>query len=172
MGFDIVSITSLEADIPSYSLQPFVSVKRLDRAQRCAMRRPPLTTRFTVQYAPSPQGPRHIHSIAGGARALDTFLAIEALSLPSPNTPAKIEPHPPPIKRSSSAQAPTRTNMHPPTHTQGREEPATRPTGIPLRQPRRPHTAFLHIVTVKGDPDRDSIPRSRPYSSLVPPTFP
>ena len=34
LGFDIVSITSLEENIPSHSLQPFVSAKRLDRVQR------------------------------------------------------------------------------------------------------------------------------------------
>jgi len=38
----------------SHSLQPFASAKRLDRVQKRALRRPPLPTRCTVQYAPSP----------------------------------------------------------------------------------------------------------------------
>ena len=40
------------------------------------------------------------------------------------------------------------------------------------RQPRQPHNDLLYIVTVEGDPDRDSIPRPKPYTSLVPPTSP
>jgi len=134
-GFDRVSITSMENDIPSHSLQPFVSAKRLARTQRRALQRPPLTTRCIVPYTPFPQGPRHIRSIAGGVQALDTFLATEALSLPSLDTPAKVEPHSPLIKRRSSAQAPTRTKRgkHPslPPPPQWREEPGTHPTSIP-----------------------------------------
>jgi len=34
------------------------------------------------------------------------------------------------------------------------------------------HNYLLHIVTVEGDTDRDSIPRPGPYTSLAPPTFP
>jgi len=33
LGFDILSITSTEENIPSHSLQPFISIKRLARAQ-------------------------------------------------------------------------------------------------------------------------------------------
>ena len=36
LGFDIVTITSLEKNIPFHSLQPFVSAKRLDRAPATA----------------------------------------------------------------------------------------------------------------------------------------
>jgi len=177
LGFYIVSITSLEKTIFSHSLQPFVSAKRLDQAKRRALRRPPLTTRCIVQYAPSPHDPRHILSIAGRAQALDIFLAREALSLPPPNPLAKVEQCPPPIKRSLSVQAPTRTmrGKHPgrgraPSRTHAGGE-HTSPASF-ARQPRRPHNDLLHIVTVEGDPDRDSIPRPRPYNSLVPPASP
>jgi hypothetical protein len=80
LGFDIVLITSKYDQVPSNSLQPFVTAKRLDRAQRRALRRPPLATLCTVQFAPYPQGPLHISSIAGGAQALAAFLAEEALA--------------------------------------------------------------------------------------------
>ncbi len=82
LGFNISSIKSLEESIPSRSLAPFVSTKRLARTQRRAIRRPPLNTRCVVIYVPSPQGPNHIRSITGGAQALDIFLANGALSLP------------------------------------------------------------------------------------------
>ena len=108
LGFDIWSIASLEENIPSHSLQHYVSAKRLDQAQRCVLRRPHLTTRCTIPFAPSPQGPYHIRFIAGGAQALDAFLATDALSSKALDTPSKVEPSSPPIKRSSSAQAPTR----------------------------------------------------------------
>jgi hypothetical protein len=108
LGFDIMSITSLEKHVPSHSLHPFVITKRLDRAQRRAIRRPPLTTRCTVQFAPSPQGPCYIRSIAGGAQALYAFLVTEAISSKALDTPSKVEPRSPPTQRSLSAKAPTR----------------------------------------------------------------
>jgi hypothetical protein len=174
MGFDLVSITSLEENIPSRSLQPFLSAKRLSRAQRRAMRRPPLTTRYTVQYVPSLQSPCPIRSIADGAQALDTFLATKGVYLQAPDAPSKVEPRLPPIKWSSSAQAPTRItrdthSSSPPRRGENREQT---PPASPPCQLRRPHNDLLHIVTVEGDPDRDSVPRPGPYTSLVPPTAP
>jgi hypothetical protein len=75
LGFDIVSITSLEDTVPTKDLQSFVTDKHpTSRAQRRAHRRPPLTTNCILQFAPSPQGPLHIRSIAGGPHALDAFL--------------------------------------------------------------------------------------------------
>jgi hypothetical protein len=63
MGFDIVSIASLDSEVPSTDLQQFVSVKRLTTQQRRRCKQPPPTTRCLVQFAPSPQGPEHIRSI-------------------------------------------------------------------------------------------------------------
>jgi len=103
-------------------------------------------------------------------------MATKALSLPSPDTPSKVEPHPPPIKRSSQAQAPTRTkrgkhsSSTPPRG--GGENREHTPPASSARQPRRPHNDLLYIVTVEGDPNRVSIPRPRPYTSLVPPISP
>ncbi len=54
LGFDIVSITSLDEEIPTHNLQPFVSVKRLTTQQRRKYKIPPLATRGLVQFAPSP----------------------------------------------------------------------------------------------------------------------
>ena len=160
LGFDILSITYLEENIPSHSLQPFVSEKRLNKVQRRTLRRPSLITRCTVQYAPSLQGPRHIHSIAGVAQALDSFLVIEMLSLSSTDTSAKVEPRPSHIKRSSLAQAPTRTKRgkHPYSPERGETTEHT-PPASPAPHPRRPHIDLLHMVTVEGYPDRGSIPR-------------
>ena len=107
LDFDIMSITSLEENIPSHSQHPLVSVKRLDWVHRRVLRRSPLTTRCTVHFAPSPQDSYHIRSIVGGAQALDAFLAAEALSSKALDTPFKFEPRSPHLKRSSSAQAPT-----------------------------------------------------------------
>jgi hypothetical protein len=94
LGFDIVSITSLVDRVPSHTLQPFVTAKRLDRAQQRALRRPPLTTLCIVQFAPSPEGPLHVRSIADGARTLYAFLAKEALSVTALVTPAEQEIRP------------------------------------------------------------------------------
>ncbi len=74
MGFDIVSITSLEVTVPTQDLLTFVATKRPTRAQRRAHQRPPLTTLCFVHIAPSPQGPLHIRSISRDPQALDTFL--------------------------------------------------------------------------------------------------
>ena len=43
LGFDVVSITIRDDRVPSSSLQPFGTAKRLDRAQWRALRRPLLT---------------------------------------------------------------------------------------------------------------------------------
>ena len=128
-----------------------------------------------MQFAPSPQGPLHIRCIKGGAQALGTFLDEEALASTPAAAPVKHEPHSPPIKRSSSALAPTRnkrgTHYSPPSTS----KEVTRdhaPPASPPRQPRRSHNNLLKIVTVEGDPDRDSILRPGPYTSLVIPTSP
>jgi hypothetical protein len=110
-------------------------------------------------------------SIADGAQALDTFLATKALSLPSTETSAKVEPRLPPMKRSYSAQAPNRTKRGTPP-PQGEKNREHNPPTSPARQSRRPHNDLLHIATVEGDPDKDSIPRPKPYTSLVPSTSP
>ncbi len=73
LGFNVSSIISMEENIPSHALAIFVSTKRLTRAQRRALQRPPLNTRCVVQYDPSSQGPCHNRSIKGGAHALDFF---------------------------------------------------------------------------------------------------
>ena len=101
-------ITIQDKNMRSNSLHSFVSAKRLHLAHWRAMRRPPLTKRYTIQFAPSPQGPCHFRSIAKLAQALDAFLAAETLSSKALNSPCKVEPRPPPIKWSSSARAPAR----------------------------------------------------------------
>jgi hypothetical protein len=112
LGFDIISITSLEATVPIQDLLPFVAIKRPTRALRRAQRRPPLTTPCVVHFAPSPQGPLHIRSISGGPHALDTFLGREPLPPPALSTMVGTPSRSTPIKRSSSAQAPTRTKLN------------------------------------------------------------
>jgi hypothetical protein len=137
--FDTVSITSLEEQVPSHSLQPFVTAKRLVKAQRHALRRPSLDALCTVQFAPFPHDPLIIHSIAGGAQALDAFLAAEALSSTALANPSKVELRSPPIKRSSSAQTPTHnkrgTHSSPPPISRGQTWEQT-PHASPARQPR------------------------------------
>jgi hypothetical protein len=108
-GFDIVSISSLENPTLSQDLLPFVATKRPTRAHRRSLRRPPLSTKCMVQFAPSPQGPLHIRSITGGPQALDDFLAKEHLPLSPLHPPVETSSRLTPIRRSSSAQAPTRT---------------------------------------------------------------
>jgi hypothetical protein len=129
----------------------------LDLTLHCAVR--------TLSEGPSPHP----------AQAIDTFLAKEELPVNVPLTPAEIKPSLTLIKRSSSAQAPTRTKRY------AHSSPLPLPTGVPrdhtpptslARQPRRPHNDLLLIITVGGDPGRDSIPRLGPYTSLVPPTSP
>ncbi len=169
-------ITSLKENVPSHLLASFVSTKRLARTRRRAIRRPPLNTRCVVIYDPSPQGPNHIRSITGGAQALDFFLANEALSLSSTNTLAVTNPRSTPIKRCSSAQAPTRIKKSkhtssPPPFQGGMTRDPSPPTS-PARKPRRPHNNFLQIITVESDTDRESTPSPKPYTSLVLPTSP
>ncbi len=130
LGFDIESITSLEDAVSSQDLLPFVAAKRPTRTQRRDLRRQPLTTACVVQFAPSPQGPLHIRSIAGGPQALDIFLEMEPL--PSPILPTKVatSERSTPIKWSSSAQAPTRAKLRavaPPSPLRG----GTNKAGIP-----------------------------------------
>jgi hypothetical protein len=72
--------TSLEDGVPSQALQPFVITKHPSREQRRALCMPPLSTPCLVLFAPSPQGPEHIRSIAGGAEALDAFLVASRTS--------------------------------------------------------------------------------------------
>ena len=110
MGFTIIVIISLDDKVPSTDLPLFVSVKRFTTQQRRKYKTPSLDTECIVQFAPSPQGTAHIRSIAGGNLALDTFLATEpqpqlAQPGPSPSSNKRSTP----IKRSSSAQVPTRT---------------------------------------------------------------
>jgi hypothetical protein len=73
MGFDIVSITSLESTGPSQNLLPSVATKRPTKEQRRSLIRPPLSTSCIVQFAPSPQRPLHIRSIAGVANRPSTI---------------------------------------------------------------------------------------------------
>jgi hypothetical protein len=112
LGFDIESITSLDDSTRSQDLLPFVAKKRPTKAQRRSLRRPPLSTNCIVQFAPSPQGPLHIRSIAGGAHALEEFLTGETLSLSPLNNLVETTLRSTPIRRSSSAQAPTRTRRN------------------------------------------------------------
>jgi len=134
LGFDIESITSLEDTVPTQDLLFFVAAKRPTRAQRRDLRRPPLNTNCVVQFAPSPQGPLHIRSIAGGLQALDTFLEREPL--PPPTLPTRLDTsaRSTPIKRSSSAQAPTRAKLQaaaPPYLPSEGEPPRRVPPVIP-----------------------------------------
>jgi hypothetical protein len=124
MGFDIESISSLEDSTLSRDLLPFVATKRPTRAHRRSLRRAPLSTNCIVQFTPSPQGPLYIRSIAGCPQALDDFLIKEPPPLATLTTPVETLLRPTPIKRSSSAQAPTRTNRkaaapHPPLPPRG-----------------------------------------------------
>ena len=77
LGFDVETISSLEDPIKSQDLLPFVAKKRLTPAQKRSLKCPPLSTNCVVQFAPSPQGPLHIRSIAGGAQTLEDFLTKE-----------------------------------------------------------------------------------------------
>ena len=80
-----------------------------------------------------------------------------------------------PIKRSSSAQAPTRAKLRavapltaPPRGTHHDRHPPS----SPARPTRRPHSDLYQTILEEGDPDRDSIHRSGPYASLDPHTSP
>jgi hypothetical protein len=78
-------------------------------------------------------------------------------------------------KRGSSAQAPTCTKLQavtPPTSPARGGHQNGHPPSSPARLARRPHSDLLQIILEEGDPDRDSIPRERPYASMVPPTSP
>ena len=122
LGFDIESISSLDDSTPSQAILPFVATKRATKAQRRSLRRPPLSTICIVQFAQPPQGPLHIRPIAGGTQALDEFLAKKHLPSSTIATPVETLPRPTPFRRSSSAQAPTRTNRKasaPPTNPLG-----------------------------------------------------
>ena len=145
MGFDIVSITSLDDGVPLQDLQPLVSVKRLITQQRRKYKVPPPTTRCLIQFAPPPQGTAHIRSIQSGSSALDTLLSTEPQPPPALPRSATYTARITPIKRSSSAQAPTRINIR-----------AERPSSPPLREtlpsrapPHRPQPAPLdeHTLT-------------------------
>jgi len=142
-----MSIMSLEDNIPSHTLQPFVSPRPLDRAQRHALRRPPLSTRCNVQLAPSPQGPCHIRTIADGVQALDTFLSSTA-----PNTTSKFEPRSPPIKRRSSAQAPTRIKRG--THSRTLLPPLTEMGGT---------GNIIHQASIPCSPNATTAQRPPPH---------
>ena len=92
------------------------------------------------------------------------------------DTSANTNPRPPPIKKSSSTQALTRTKRgkhpSPPSLTKGDKIQDHAPLTSPARQSRRPHNNLLRIITEEGEPDRDSTPGPKPYTSLVPPTSP
>ena len=110
--FDIVSIISLESTVPSKNLLPFVDTQRPTREQQQRFfKRPPLSTSCIVQLAPSPQGPLHMRSKAGGPQALEAFLEREPLSPSAVPTPVDTSSRSTPIKRSSSAQVPTRAKL-------------------------------------------------------------
>ena len=147
LGFDIESITSLESTVSFQDLLPFVATNRPTREQRRSFRRPPLSTNCIVQLAPSPQRPLHIRSIAGGTQALDSFLAREPSSPPASPASVGNPLHFTPIKRSSSAQAPTRTKLRaapplppPPPSSEGRPAWRARPPSSQSRPTRRAHS--------------------------------
>jgi len=173
MGFDIISITNLESTVPSQDLFPFVATKCPTREHRRSPRRPLISTSCIVKFAPSPQGPLHIHSIAGGPQALDDFLEREPLSPSALPTPVGTSSRHTPIKRSSSAQAPTRAKLRastpPASPPRGSEMAGTPPSSLTCPT-RSPHNYLLQIIQEEGAPDRDSIPGSDPYTSLVPST--
>ena len=119
----------------------------------------------------SPQGPLHIRSVAWGTHALDNFLAREPSSPPaSVGNPLRSIP----IKRSSSAQAGTRTKQRaaaPPSLPRGGRN-CGHPPFLPIRPTRHAHSDLLQIILEEGDPSRDSLPISCPYVTLVSPTSP
>ena len=175
MGFDIESISSLEDSTLTQDLLPFVSNKRPTRAQRRSLRRPPLSTNCIVYFAPSPQGPLNIRSIAGGPHALYDFLTKEPLPLATLTTPVETLLRPTPITRSSSPQAPTRTKRKAAAHHTSPQKGGRngrQPSSSSPRPTRRPHDESLKIILEEGDPYRESIPRQDPYTSMVPPTSP
>jgi hypothetical protein len=109
VGFDLTSITSLDDEIPSHTLQPFVTAKLSSKEQRRAFKNPPLTTNYIVHLAVSQQGPVHIRSFAAGTQALNSFFAAE-LQPPSVSyRPGGITSCFPANKPSSLAQASNRT---------------------------------------------------------------
>jgi len=111
IGFDIVSITTLEATSSSQDILPFAACKRPTREHRRDRIYPPLSTSCIVEFAPPPQRPLHILSIVGSTQALDKLLARETLPPPalpiSAGTPLNYTPS----KLSSLTQAPTRTKL-------------------------------------------------------------
>jgi len=102
---------------------------------------------------------------------------LESEHLPPPALPTRegISSRSTLIKRSSSAQAPTRAKLRaadPPTYPPRGNHHDGHPPSSPSRPPRRPHIDLLKIILEEGDPDMDCIPISGPYASMVPPTSP
>ena len=155
----------LESTVPSQDLLPFVAIKRPTKELRRSLRRPPLSTNCVVQFAPSPQGPLHIRSIAGGPEALDAFLEREPSAQTTLPTSVGTSPRSTPIKRSSSAQAPTRAKIRAAAPSPPRSARiGGQPPSSPARPTRGAHSDLLQIILEDGDPDRDSLPRSCPYA--------
>ena len=170
LGFEVTSIRHLEVRVPSHALQRFVIAKRHNRNQRRALRRPPLSTPYIVQFVSSAQGLEHIRTIAGGAQALDAFLAAETQSPPTLDNLTSVKSRSALIKRCSSAQSLTRNKRRaytppPPPNprgvARGRTSPPSLLPGLP-RPPRRAHNGLLQIVMEEGDPNRDSTSRQGP----------
>jgi len=154
-------------------LHRFVTAKRPTKAHRHDYRRPPQTTSCVVQFAHSPQGPLRIRCITGSPQALDAFLEREPTT--PPTLPTRVDTCSTQIKRSSSAQAPTRAKLQavaPSISPPKGDHHGGHPPSSPARLSRRPHNDLLQIILEEGDPDRDSIQREGPYTSLVPPTSP
>jgi hypothetical protein len=176
LGFNIVSITSLDDEVPSSNFQPYVSVKHITTQQRRKYKTPPLTTNYMVQFSPSPQETAHIRSFEDGNLALDTFLAKEPQ--PQPALPCPLIPSNTRIaliKRSSPAQAPTRIKISAPSPqlSPQKGKPTRRtPQSSPARPPRRPQSDLFRVIKEEGNPDKDSLPRSGFYASRVPPSSP
>jgi hypothetical protein len=130
LGFDITSISRR-----SHSLESFVATKRPNRTQWRSLRRSPLTTPCIGHFAPFPQGTAHIRIIAGGIRAIDTFLAAKTLPMTTPYILNVVESRLPPIKWSSSAQALTRNKKRdhssPATDPEWRDPRPTLPLILP-----------------------------------------
>jgi len=141
-GFDITSITSLEAGAPTPLLEKPTAAKRPRGRPRAADIPPPSpTTKCLVHFAPFPQGPTHIRTIQGGATTLEVFLVTEN-TLPPLETPMMHgTPGLTPTKRSLTAQSSSRTKRKEPTLSSLPSSP-TRPL-------RRACNVLLQIITEK-----------------------
>ena len=112
--------------------------------------------------------------IEGGISALEIFLAAEPQPPPAPPIRDGSSPLSTPIKRSSSAQAPTRDKMRATTlhlHLPEEKIGVCVPPSSPARPPRRAQMTSSASSRRKGTPTDILLPHPGPNASLVSPSF-